>query len=59
MADTNVDFDLLIRAGGPVRSFKAGHVVFREGDSAVEFFVIKSGMVEIRIRDRLISTLGR
>ena len=58
MADTDVDFDLLIRAGGPLRSFKAGDVIFREGDPAVELFVVKSGTVEIRIRDRLINTLG-
>jgi CRP/FNR family transcriptional regulator, cyclic AMP receptor protein len=30
----------------------------REGDPAVELFVVKSGTVEIRIRDRLIGTLG-
>ena len=58
MADTDVDFDLLIKAGGPVRSFKAGDVIFREGDPAVELFVVKSGTVEIRIRDRFIGTLG-
>jgi hypothetical protein len=27
MADTDIDFDLLIKAGGPVRSFKAGDVI--------------------------------
>ena len=58
MPDTNIDFDLLIQAGSPVRSFKAGDVVFREGDPAAELLVVKSGTVEIRIRDRLIDTVG-
>ena len=34
MADTDIDFDLLVKAGGPVRSFKAGDVIFSEGDPA-------------------------
>jgi hypothetical protein len=46
MADTDVDFDLLIKAGGPVRNFKAGDVIFREGDPAVELFVVKSETIE-------------
>jgi CRP-like cAMP-binding protein len=58
MADTDIDFDLLIKAGSPVRGFKAGDVIFREGDPAAELFVVKSGTVEIRIRDQFIGTLG-
>jgi hypothetical protein len=33
-------------------------VIFREGDPALQLLVVKSGAVEIRIRDRLIDTLG-
>ena len=58
MPDTDLDFDLLVKAGGPVRSFNAGDVIFREGDPAGELLVVKSGTVEIRIRDRVIDTLG-
>jgi CRP/FNR family transcriptional regulator, cyclic AMP receptor protein len=58
MADTDIDFDLLVKAGGPVRSFKAGDVIFSEGDPAAELLVVKSGTVEIRIRNCLIDTLG-
>jgi CRP-like cAMP-binding protein len=58
MADTDIDFDLLVRAGGPVISFKAGDVIFREGDPALELIVIESGTVEIRIRNGLVDTLG-
>ena len=58
MPDTDIDFDLLVKAGGPVRSFKAGDVIFSEGDPAAELLVVKNGTVEIRIRDQLIDTLG-
>ena len=57
MADTDIDFDLLVKAGGPVRHFKAGDIIFGEGDPAAELFVVKSGTVEIRIGSRPIGTL--
>jgi CRP/FNR family transcriptional regulator, cyclic AMP receptor protein len=57
MPDTNVDFSLLAGAGAPVRSYKAGDVIFKEGDPAEEFFVVKSGSVDIRLGDRLLDTL--
>ena len=40
------------------RSFKAGSVVFREGDAANELFVIKSGQVRIQIGNRTVTELG-
>ncbi len=58
MPDTNIDFDLLMRAGGPVRNFKAGDVIFSEGDAAEELLVVKSGTVEIRLGNRLLDTLN-
>ena len=57
MPDIQVDFGLLAGAGAPVRSFKAGEVIFREGDAAEEFFVVKTGSVEIRLGNRLLDTL--
>jgi CRP/FNR family transcriptional regulator, cyclic AMP receptor protein len=57
MLDTQVDFSLLAGAGAPVQSFKAGDVIFREGDPAEEFFVVKTGSVEIRLGNRLLDTL--
>ena len=38
--------------------FKAGSVIFREGDEARELFVIKSGEVRIQIGNRTITDLG-
>src|SRR5262249_55823373 len=58
MADTDIDFDLLVKAGGPVLGFKAGDIIFGEGDPAAELFVVKSGTVEICIGNLLIDTLG-
>ena len=57
MADTAVDFGILAGAGAPVRSFKAGEFIFREGDPAEELFVVKTGTVEIRLGNRLLDTL--
>jgi CRP/FNR family transcriptional regulator, cyclic AMP receptor protein len=57
MADTPIDFGILAGAGAPVRDFKAGDVIFREGDPAEEVFVVKTGTVEIRLGNRLLETL--
>jgi CRP/FNR family cyclic AMP-dependent transcriptional regulator len=58
MADTSVDFGILAGAGAPVRQYKAGEVIFKEGDAASEFFVIQSGKVDIRLGNRLLGTLS-
>lgn len=56
--DTPVDFSLLAGAGAPLRDYKAGDVIFREGDPAEEMYVIKAGSVEVRAGNRLLATLG-
>jgi len=58
MADTPIDFGILAGAGAPVRDFKAGEVIFKEGDPAAEFFVIQSGTVDIQLGNRLLGSLG-
>ena len=58
MADTPVDFRILAGAGSPARDFKAGEVIFKEGDAASEFFVIQSGKVDIRLGNRSLGTLS-
>jgi CRP/FNR family cyclic AMP-dependent transcriptional regulator len=58
MADTPVDFGILVGAKAPLREFKAGEVIFKEGDTAAEFFVIQRGKVDIRLGNRLLGTLG-
>lgn len=53
-----VDFTMLARATSEARSFKAGDIVFNEGDAGLEFFVVKSGRVAIRRGNRTLDTLG-
>jgi CRP/FNR family cyclic AMP-dependent transcriptional regulator len=57
MADTAIDFGILAGAGAPIRSFKAGEIIFRHGDPAEELYIVKSGKVEIRLGNRLLDTL--
>jgi CRP-like cAMP-binding protein len=38
--------------------FKAGSIIFREGDEAHELFVIKSGQVRIQIGNRTVTELA-
>jgi CRP/FNR family cyclic AMP-dependent transcriptional regulator len=57
MADAADDFSILAGAGVPIRSFKAGESIFKEGDSALEFFVVKSGSVDIRLGNRVLETV--
>ena len=58
MVDTSIDFGILAGAGAPVREYKAGEVIFKEGEPAAEFFVIQSGKVDIQFGNRLLGTLG-
>src|SRR5271165_5489281 len=57
MAEAPIDFRLLAGAGVPARDYKAGDVIFREGDAANELFIIQSGAVEIRLGNRVLETL--
>src|SRR5271169_4729452 len=57
MADTTVEFSLLVGTSAPVCNYKAGDVIFREGDPAKELFVVKNGSVEIRLGNRLLDIL--
>ena len=56
MADIAVDFGVLAKSGN-LRSFKAGDVIFNEGEPGHEMFVIQSGCVEIRRGNRVLGTL--
>jgi CRP/FNR family transcriptional regulator, cyclic AMP receptor protein len=49
-----------VRTGNGIetRSFRAGDAIFREGDDAVDLFVIKSGQVRIQIGNRTIAELA-
>jgi CRP/FNR family transcriptional regulator, cyclic AMP receptor protein len=51
-------FGVLTGSNIEARSFKAGSVIFREGDEANELFVIRRGQVRIQIGNRTITELG-
>ena len=51
-------FSVLTGNNIDAQSFKAGGVIFREGDEARELFVIKSGQVRIQIGNRTVAELG-
>jgi CRP/FNR family transcriptional regulator, cyclic AMP receptor protein len=57
MAEAPLDFRILAGAGVPAREFKAGEVIFAEGDGARELFIVQSGEVEIRLGNRLLETV--
>jgi CRP/FNR family cyclic AMP-dependent transcriptional regulator len=57
MANGPVDFSLLIGPSVPVRSFRAGETIFREGDTATELYVIERGRVKISLGNRLLDEL--
>ena len=50
------DFSLLLGEDIPVREYKAGERIFHEGDPGSEFFVIKSGQVQITVGNKLLQT---
>lgn len=57
MASAPIDFRILAGAGAPAREFKAGEIIFKQGDAAQELFVVQSGEVEIRLGNRLLETV--
>ncbi len=57
MSNAEVEFSILAGSGAPIRAFKQGEVVFREGDPATELYVVKSGRVDISSGNRLLATL--
>jgi CRP/FNR family cyclic AMP-dependent transcriptional regulator len=57
MSEDTIDFSLLIGPQIPSRSFKAGDTIFKQGEPATEFYVIKSGRVGIQLGNRNLDTL--
>jgi len=49
MSDDAINFNIFVDARLPLRSFKAGETIFKEGDPATEFYCIQSGRVGIHL----------
>jgi len=53
-----VDFDVLRSVMPNTRSYAAGEAIFHDGDAGGEFFIIRRGVVSVRLGSRTIETLG-
>lgn len=58
MKQDTAGFSLLTGNNIEARFFKAGDIIFREGDEAKELFVVKSGQVRVQIGNRTVTELG-
>ena len=60
MATVKPDASFSVLTGNNIDAvaFKAGSIIFREGDEARDLFVIKSGQIRIQIGNRTITELG-
>jgi CRP/FNR family transcriptional regulator, cyclic AMP receptor protein len=54
----DTSFGVLTGNATKTLSFKAGDIIFREGDKALELFVIKSGQVRIQIGNKTIAEIA-
>ena len=53
----DTSFSVLTGNGIGTLFFRAGDIIFREGDNALDLFVIKSGQVRIQIGNRTVTEL--
>ena len=51
------DFRPLARGVGTVMDFRAGDIIFREGDPPRYMYVVLKGSVEVSARDRVVETI--
>ena len=55
---TFLDFALLGRAADQTKTLRAGEIIFKAGDPANEFYVIRKGKVAVRLGNRTLDILG-
>ncbi len=54
---TTSSFDKLVQNVDNIKTYWAGQIIFKEGDPGDHLYVVKSGEVEIRVRDRVVETV--
>ncbi|RBP02699.1 cyclic nucleotide-binding protein [Roseiarcus fermentans] len=57
VVDEKTDFRELARAGGLTLSYRAGDMIFREGDTATCMYVVLKGSVEMSTRDKALAII--
>ena len=57
VVDEKTDFRQLARAGGLALSYRAGDMIFREGDAATCMYVVLKGSVEMSTRDKALAII--
>jgi CRP-like cAMP-binding protein len=57
MNPTSIDFQVLSRVGSERRHYSAGEVIFRAGDAAGEFFVVRDGTVAVEVNGSVVEHL--
>ena len=58
MSGATVEFGLLAGVQSSLREFKAGEIIFKQGEFGRELFVVKSGKVELRVGSHVLDTLS-
>src|SRR5258707_347988 len=54
--DTRIKISLFRHADN-FRNYPAGHLIFRQGETGTEMFIIRKGQAEIRVGDRVVDAL--
>lgn len=53
-----IDFEVLAKVAKTTRTFKAGEIIFKAGEHGSEFFVVRTGSVDIHVGGRVVETIG-
>jgi CRP-like cAMP-binding protein len=54
---TTISFDKLVQHADNVKSYRAGQIIFKQGDPGDHMYVVKSGEVDILVGERAVETL--
>ena len=55
----NIDFPWLISGDHDVEAYKAGDVIFREGETGEKMYIVRSGEIEVAVHGVGVETVGR
>lgn len=58
MVESNEQFEWLVSDSHESEDFKAGDVIFKEGDFGIHMYVVREGTVEINVHGEMVETVG-